>query len=142
MTDLEILEIDRKKIYLKRYRKNIALINRLKNKITDLDDRLYNLSAPKLSDMPRGGTPVTEADLIAEKDEIERRIIRLKDKSKNLKREILDKIDEVEDCRYAEILEAYFIECKDFETIAEDMCYNLRHIMRLYAEGVNAIELD
>lgn len=140
MSDLPIQ--DQKKKFLRRYKKNLLNIARLKNKVAILDERAKNIRSPKLSDMPRGGTPVTTGDLIAEKDEIERRIIRLEEKSKNLKREILDKIDEVEDYRYAEILEAYFIECKDFETIAEDMCYNLRHIMRLYTEAVNSIELD
>ena len=140
MLDLPIQE--QKKRFLRRYKKNLLNIARLKNKVAILDERVKSIRSPKLSDMPRGGTPVTEADLIAEKDEIERRISRLKAKSNNLKREILDKIDEVEDYRYAEILEAYFIECKSFETIAEDMCYNLRHIMRLYSEAVNSIELD
>lgn len=139
MSDLPIQ--DQKKRFLRRYKKNLLTIARLKNKVVILDERAKNIRSPKLSDMPRGGTPVTTADLIAEKDEIERRIKRLEVKSKTLKREILDKIDEVEDYRYAEILEAYFIDLKDFETIAEDMCYNLRHIMRLYSEAVNAIEL-
>ena len=140
MSDLPIQ--DQKKKFLRRYKKNLLNIARLKNKVALLDSRAKSVRSPKLSDMPRGGTPVTEQDLIDEKDEIERRIIRLEAKSKSLKREILDKIDEVEDYRYAEILEAYFIECKDFETIAENMCYNLRHIMRLYTEAVNSIELE
>lgn len=139
MSDLPIQE--QKKRFLRRYKKNLLNIARLKNKVAILDERAKNIRSPKLSDMPRGGTPVTTADLIAEKDEIERRISRLEAKSKTLRREILDKIDEVEDYRYAEVLEAYFIDLKDFETIAEDMCYNLRHIMRLYSEAVNAIEL-
>lgn len=139
MSDLPIQE--QKKRFLRRYKKNLLNIARLKNKVVILDERAKNIRSPKLSDMPRGGTPVTTADLIAEKDEIERRIKRLEAKSKTLRREILDKIDEVEDYRYAEVLEAYFIDLKDFETIAEDMCYNLRHIMRLYSEAVNAIEL-
>lgn len=140
MSDLPIQE--QKKRFLRRYKKNLLNIARLKNKVALLDLRAKSVRSPKLSDMPRGGTPVTEQDLIDEKDEIERRIIRLEAKSKNLKREILDKIDEVEDYRYAEVLEAYFIDLKDFETIAEEMSYHIRHIMRLYAEAVNSIDLD
>ncbi len=140
MSELPIQE--QKKRFLRRYKKNLSNIARLKNKVVVLDERIKSIRSPKLSDMPRGGTPVTGEDLIAEKDEIERRILRLEGKSRNLKYEILDRIDEIEDSRYAEILEAYFIEGKDFDTIAEDMCYNIRHIMRLYAEAVNAIEVE
>lgn len=140
MSELPIQE--QKKRFLRRYKKNLSNIARLKNKVVVLDERIKSIRSPKLSDMPRGGTPVTGEDLIAEKDEIERRILRLEAKSRNLKYEILDRIDEIEDSRYAEILEAYFIEGKDFDTIAEDMCYNIRHIMRLYAEAVNAIEVE
>lgn len=140
MSELPIQE--QKKQFLRRYKKTLSNVARLKNKVVILDERIKNIRSPKLSDMPRGGTPVTVEDLIAEKDEIERRIIRLEAKIRNLKYEILNKIDDIEDPRYAEILEAYFIECKDFDTIAEDMCYNIRHIMRLYTEAVNSIELE
>ena len=142
MSDFEVQETELKKRFLKRYKKNLALIERLKSKVAVLDDRRKTIRSPKLSDMPRGGVPVTAEDLLAEQSEIEDRIKRLECKSKRLKSEILNKIDEVEDYRYAEILEAYFIECKDFDSIADDMNYNIRHIMRLYTEAVNAIELE
>lgn len=142
MTDLEIQETDYKKRYLKRYRKNLALIERLKNKIVDLDARMYGLRSPGLSDMPRGGTPITFPDLQAEKSEIEERIKRLEVKGKRLKLEILDKIDELEDPRYAEILESFFIGCKDLSEIAEENCYSLRHTIRLYSEAINMVNIE
>lgn len=141
MTDLEIQESDRKKRYLKQYRKNLALIDRLKNKIVTLDIRMTSLRSPGLSDMPRGGAPVTFADLQAEKSELEDRVNRLELKGKRLKSEILDKIDELDDPRHAEILESFFIDCKDFDTIAEDNNYTVRHVIRLYSEAINRMSL-
>lgn len=140
MTDLEFQES--KKRFLKRYRKNVALINRLKNKIEIIDERMTSLRSPKLSDMPRGGTPVTIEDLIAEKLEIEQRIRRLEDKGRLIKVEILDKIDELDDTRHAEILESFFIECKDLETIADDNGYTLRHTIRLYSDAIRAMSVE
>jgi len=89
--------------------------------------------------MPRGGTPVTLDDLLSDKEDIEDRIKRLKKKSKSLKRSILEEIDDLEDPRYCEILEAYFIECKRMEDIAEDMGYTERHIYELYKDALTAL---
>lgn len=142
MTDLENQEADFKKRYLRRYRKNLALIARLKNKVVSLDARVCSIKSPTISDMPRGGTPITNADLIAEKDELLERIIRLEKKGKDLKSEILNKIDELDDVRYAEVLEAFFIDCKSFEDIAEDNGYSLRHVIHLYSKGIEAISVE
>lgn len=139
MTDIEIQDTELKKRYLKRYRKNRALINRLKLKIANLDDRMKSIRSPGFSDMPRGGTPITKEDITAEKVDIERRIQRLEAKGKIIKTEILDIIDEVEDPRYAEILESFLIDCKDFEDIAEDCGYSVRHIERLYRDSIRAV---
>ena len=132
MTDLEIQEVKNKKRFLKRYKKNLANIERLKNDVISLDDRMLSIRSPKLSDMPRGGTPVSFTDLQAEKDEILDRIKRLEVKGRKLKSEILDKIDELEDVRYAIVLESYFIKCKDFDEIADENNYTMRHIVRKF----------
>ena len=139
MTDIEIQDTELKKRYLKRYRKNRALINRLKLKIANLDDRIKAIRSPGFSDMPRGGTPITKEDITAEKVDIERRIQRLEAKGKIIKTEILDIIDEVEDPRYAEILESFLIDCKDFGDIADEQGYSVRHIERLYRDSIRAI---
>lgn len=142
MADIDIQdETELKKRYLKRYRKNRALIDRLNEKINILDERLTSISSPRFSDMPRGGTPVTKEELIAEKVELYDRIERLNAKGKIIKREILEKIDELEDPRYAEILESFCIRCMDFTDIAEDNNYTIRHIIRLYSEAIKEISL-
>jgi len=142
MSELESQELNRKKRFLKRYRKNRVLISRLKNKVSSLDARIVGMRSPVLSDMPRGGTPVTKEDLIAEKMEIEERIERLESKGKIFKKEILDKIDDLDDIRYVEILEAFFIEGLSFEDIAENEGYGLRHVIRLYTEALEEMSLE
>lgn len=139
MDNETLLELDKTKRYMKRYRRNAALITRLKIKLETLNERIYSLRSPKLSDMPRGGDPVTIADLVADKAELEERIKRLSGKGYSLKSEITALIDDLDDVRYAEILEAFFIDCKDFDTIAEEMGYTKRHVIRLYSEGLAAL---
>lgn len=131
-----------KKRYLNRYRKNLSLVERLIDKRDNLERRITSLKSPVISDMPRGGTPVRTEDLIAEKAEIEDRIERLTDKGLEYKREILSAIDELDDSRYAEILESYYVRIKDIGDIAEDTGYTVRHVYRLYRDAITSINID
>lgn len=137
---MEDSDLIRKKRYMKRYKKNNTLINRLENKLADLDARMYKIKPPNYSDMPRGGTPVTMEDLMSEKLETEERINRLCVKGKKLRSETLEKIDTLEDSRYAEILELFFINSMGFDAIAEKTGYTVRHVIRLYTEGIEQLD--
>ena len=134
-------ELERKKKYLKRYRKNVALVSRLKKKLELLTERSYSLKSPTLSGMPRGGDLVTLSDRVADKTDLEARINRLTIRGRDLKTEITECIDNLDDARYAEILESFFIECKDFDQIASESGYTERHVIRLYSEGILSISL-
>lgn len=142
MEDQEIQEIERKKRSLKRYRKNIACIGRLEEKLMSLDERIKSVRSPNLSGMPRGGTPVSIEELLSDKIDLEKRIERLKGKGKKLKDEILEEIDSLEDPRYCEILESFFIDCIPLEDIAETEGYTIRHVYRLYSEAVTYLALN
>lgn len=132
-------EIENKKVSLKRYRENRACVHRLEKKLALLDDRIITIKSPNFSGMPRGGQPVTIADLISDKDELEKRIERLKEKGKQIKSEILEEIDSLEDTRYCEILEAYFIDGLSMEDIADIEGYSTRRIYKLYSEAINIL---
>lgn len=139
MENQDIQEIKKKKRSLKRYKINLACIGRLEEKLTLLDERIKSVKSPNYSGMPRGGTPVSLEELLSDKIDLEKRIKRLKDKGKKLKDQILDEIDSLEDPRYCEVLEAYFIECKTINEIAEDMGYTEVHIYNLYRKAVTEL---
>ena len=136
-------EIEQKKRWLKRYRKNRLLITRLEDKLLKIDERLYKIKSPNFSGEPRGGTPPTQAELISDKMEIQKRIDHLNQRGAQIKAEILDKIDELDDVRYAAVLEAYFIDGLTFEEIAEkETGYTVRHVLRLYSEALRAMSFS
>ena len=141
MDDSKIQDLERKKRYLKRYKKNLALISRLENKLAELNERIYNIRSPSLSAMPKGSKPVELSDLISDKAELEARIKRLRIKGKKLKVETLEIIDDLDDVRYAEILESFFIDCKSFEEISEDMGYTTRWIIKIYSEAISKLTI-
>lgn len=142
MENSQIQQIEKKKRSLKRYKKNLSCIERLEAKLDLVSERMTSVKSPNFSGMPRGGTPVTTADLVCEKMELEERIERLKDKGKILRREILAEIDTLEDPRQAEVLEAFFIGGQSMEEISDDTTWNVRHVYRLYSEGVTILALS
>ena len=143
MEDQEIQEIiKKKKRSLKRYRINLSCIVRLEEKLTLLDGRIKSVKSPNYSGMPRGGKPVTTEDLLSDKLDLEKRITRLKDKGKRFKDQRLEEIDSLEDPRYCEVLEAYFIDCKSIAQISEDMGYTEVHIYNLYREAVKELSFN
>jgi DNA-directed RNA polymerase specialized sigma subunit len=131
----------KKKRSLKRYRKNVACIERLEKKLVLLDERITSIRSPSFSDMPRGGVPVTIDDLMSDKIDLEDRIKRLKAKSRDLKNAVCEEIDSLEDPRYCEILEAHFIDGLSFEDIAEEMGYTERNVIKLYSEAITLLTL-
>lgn len=139
MENNKFREVESKKRFLKRYKKNKACIERLEEKLAFLNDRIEGLRSPNMSGMPRGGQPVEIADLISDKEILEKRIDNLKRKSNDLKLSVFEEIDTLEDSRYTEILEAFFIGCKTFGEIAEDIGYTERHVIRLYSEALKQL---
>lgn len=142
MENQEIQEIASKKRFLKRYRKNLNCIVRLEEKLALLEIKLNSVRSSNSSGMPRGGDPVTMADLVTDKIDLENRIERLKEKGKRLKAEVLEEIDSLDEPRYVAVLEGFFIDCLSMEDIAENEGYTVRHVYTLYHDAVRALTLN
>ena len=131
-----------KKSFLKRYRNYLIRIERLEEKLLNIDTQLEGMSSKRISDMPTGGLPVTVEDILNRKEETKKRIQRLIDTSLLVKDEIYEVIDHIDDYRFAEVLESYFIECKTLECIAEEKHYSVQHVGYLYGKGLDMIQLE
>ena len=66
----------------------------------------------------------------------------IQDKGRILKDQIIEEIDTLEDPRYCEVLEAYFIDCLSIEQIAEEMNYKERHVYTLYKEAISLLSVS
>ena len=80
---------DPKKKWLYRYRGISERLDRMKERLEVLENRMEGVRSPRLTGMPRGGTPVTMEELISDKLEIEERIDNLEETRKQIRREIL-----------------------------------------------------
>ncbi len=136
---MELSAIEKKKKFLKRYKRNIACIDRLKIKLKVLDEKIKSVKSPNYSGMPRGSVPVTVEDLLSDKLDLENRIARLNAKKSKLKNDVVEQIDNLDDTRYIDILEMFFIELMSFGEIAEELGYNERHVIRLYSEAIRQL---
>ena len=133
---MELSALEKKKRFLKRYKRNNACIDRLKNKLLVLTERIESVKSPNMSGMPRGSVPVGVEDLLSDKMDLEKRIAKLKAKKSSLKEKVLEEIDNLEDTRYIDVLEMFFIDCMSFEEIAEVKDYTERHVIRLYTDAI------
>ena len=142
MEEVIVQEIERKKKSLKRYKRNCDCIERLEEKLFMLDERLKSVRSPNISGMPRSTNHVSREELLSDKIDLEERIKRLKEKNRNLKSEILNEIDSLDDPRYCEVLESFFIDRLTIEEIADVNGYTIRHTYRLYLEGIKLLSLN
>ena len=127
------------KRYLNRYRRYMKRVDKLEEKLYQIDVQIQGLKGRQITDMPRGGRTLTTDDLLIKKEETEHRIQNLLDRSKKIRYEVFDCIDTLEDDRFAEILECYFIERLTFEEIAEQKNYSVRHVGYLYGKGIELV---
>ena len=112
---------------------------RIEARIAERDRLLESVTAarsPQLTGMPSGGgghdwtnTVDKAADISAMIDADIRHLIQLK-------REIWDAIDAVEDVRYRTVLELYYRAGYTWEKIAEMMHYDLRYVYRLHGRAL------
>lgn len=134
-------ETKKKKYFLKRYRNYLVRINRLEEKLADIDNQLIGLKSRQITDMPRGGKPLSKDDLLIRKEETEHRIQNLVDISREVRSEIFECIETIDDYRFAEVLECYFIDGYTLEAIAEIKHYSVQHVGYLYGKGLDLITI-
>lgn len=60
------------------------------------------------------------------------------DRLVNLKEEARSKINQLKDTRYVSLLTDYYINCKTWEQVAEDMGYDLRWVYRLHGRALQS----
>lgn len=60
------------------------------------------------------------------------------DRLVNLKEEARTKINQLKDTRYISLLSDYYINCKTWEQVADDMGYDLRWVYRLHGRALQS----
>lgn len=120
---LKSMSFEAKKAYLKRYQRTRSKIDRLQLRIDDL-----------LSDQ------LTSDDTIL-LSETRDRIEAIEQDSNQIRKEIYTVIDRLDNYHEIEVLEMFFIFNYNFERIADEKCYSIRHVIRTYSRAIRNLEL-
>ena len=129
----------------KDYLNQIALADsRINNKLEELD-QLYALATkvtPTLSQDKGSGFNVSDkvgnvtAKIVDMKDEINNDI----DRYLNLKRDIITKLDQLNDERYYTLLHMRYVHRKKFDVIANEMGYDYQSIINMHGRALQEFE--
>lgn len=123
--------------YLESYKWLNAEIEDDEERLARLDARLYSPGAVNISDMPKGGQPVTMDSLVAQKMELEERINR-----KCMKRRaILDSIERMANARDRLILKYRFVDDLTHDEVAERINYSNMQVRRYYEEALERFQM-
>lgn len=123
--------------YLESYKWLNAEIEDDEERLARLDARLYDAPIKKISDMPRGGQPVTIDSLVAQKIELQDRI----NEKCARRNEILNRIESLPDHRDRRILKLEFIDDLTHEQVAERINYSVAQTRRYYEAALERFEL-
>ena len=123
--------------YLESYKWLNAEIEDDEERLARLDARLYDAPIKKISDMPRGGQPVTMESLVAQKIELQEQI----NAKCAQRREIVNRIESLRDHRDRRILKLEFIDDLTHEQVAERINYSVAQTRRYYEAALERFEL-
>ena len=131
------------KAILGQYKKYKGVADVISHQIDDITDRSICIkSTSNLSGMPHGGAAYTYADVIADKDDLERR------RKKYLtiatqEREIVQAyIDTVVSVKHHRFLMLYYVNCISVSDIAKLEGYTGRHAFRMFHEALAMVDLS
>lgn len=132
-------EFKHNKAYLMRYRKIHTKIDRLKDKLTRLNER-YDLKGVSYSSEPSSSVKKNLDDVLAQKEYLENKLNKLIDESYNIRNDIMDKLLDLDNQLEATVLDFYFLEQYSLNDIADELSYSERQIERLYIDGIMSVE--
>ena len=124
------------KDYLKDIRKLDLEIQTLQDQISLLRKNAEGLRAMELSDMPKGGKGKDLSDYVAEIADLQMVCVQHVSELIMKKQEAIERIMSIDGSELRNVLLLRYIQCKEWDEIADKLQYNLRTIFRLHGEAL------
>lgn len=115
------------------------MVNHLEKKLQVVDEQMYKVKGDSISGMPKSGQPFGIDAVIAEKDELERRINKFLEQARRQRKEVQNLIDTVISPKHNDFLTMYFIHLMSVEEISSKLKYNGRHAWRVFRESITMV---
>lgn len=129
------------KAYLFQYRKKMEKIQRLEDKLAQIDGDIISLKSPVSDGMPKASVRITLDDKLIQRDELEGKINTLLKYARQDRTDITRCIDALDNQKQALVLDRYFIGLQSLEEIADDVSYSCSYVTKLYIQGVQSISV-
>ena len=123
--------------FLKSYRWLLLEIDAARDRRLDECESLYDVRVPTLSDMPRGGKPVTMEDRVVRVVSMGQEIDAQTERAEAIRKQIERSIGAMDDPRDRTILKLKYIQGLSFEEIAVRIHYSLTHTKRMHEAAVD-----
>lgn len=133
--------IQHRKEILSQYREIVMMIDNLNHRIKSLDDRAIKIKSPNYNGMPRSSTPYTMIDILADKEDLERRKAKFEKLALEKREGVEDYIDTVHSIKHNSFLYLYYIKGLTIEEISREEGYSLRHSWRLFREAIELVDI-
>lgn len=127
------------KAYLFQYRKKMEKIQRLEDKLAQIDSDIISLKSPVSDGMPKASVRITLDDKLIQRDELEGKINTLLTHARKNRSDIFRCIDALDNQKQALVLDRYFISAQSLESIADDIGYSRSYVTKLYVQGVQSV---
>jgi DNA-directed RNA polymerase specialized sigma subunit len=127
--------------YLRRFSIIDKEINRKIEELSYWRSRLGQITSIATAVPKGGGSIYKSGDIIAKIVDLEEEINRDIDRLVELKKEIEDTIEQIEDEQLRLLLRYRYIDGKVWEQIAVDMGYGWRHIHRLHSKALDELKM-
>ena len=115
-------------------------IDRATERVERLRARLEAGRMSRITGMPRGGGEdwTETADRLIELEKIVNARVR---EMCRVKRLAMEAIESVEEMRYREVLELYYLDGYTWEQVAKAMSYDVRHVTRLHGKALQKVKV-
>ena len=127
---------------LYQYKRALRMIKHLNAKIMTINEKMVSTKSGKITDMPKGGVPITVDDMLADKDDLEKRKKRFEMIAKQKKEIVQTYIDTVYSPKHNDLLTMYYIKDLTIEDIAKQMPCSIRHAWRLFYESIDMVDIS
>lgn len=129
----------------KRYLYNVRSLKKITNE-QELTLKEFMINPQKLtsviSDMPKGGGQSDLSDVLVRYERLRNKIIPQLQETLRLYDIIIDQILHMENKEFSYILYAYYVNGKSWKTIAGDVDYSWRHLMRIKELALEEFERE
>ena len=137
---MELTETEKKKRYLREYRKSVSRLKRLGAELAEIKSMKASISVNN-DGMPHGDGQSDLSGYVASLDGLEREIVSERYQRIMKYQEIKTCIDSLEDSRENDVLFYRYVKGLDWWKIAEKMGYTERWILKLHGKALAHLEI-